>query len=237
MCRTPFEGAELMDILKTDSAAAFSDYLCARNLKEAPHWTFSSRPKSFPEKLRFFKKHRQKVVDFRFRGRLLPTRTGYRKLAGHYEDLYFMRRNFALRYDWFLPGRRMYFEDIQLCDIPVVCELGRELAEMTAFPVYFNLSRIYHVKHAKFYYQLQDSGFTDALLALETDEPLLKTLKEAIRMYRTGTATLTQALRYTRENAGGTGTQNLNYKYHMEVINNARSGLRQRPGITAASVR
>ena len=38
----------------------------------------------------------------------------------------------------------MYFEAIQLYDIPEVCELGRELAGLTDFPTYFNMSKIYH---------------------------------------------------------------------------------------------
>jgi len=65
------------------------------------------------------------------------------------------------------------------------------------------------VNHTKFYYQLQDPGFTKALLALNTDDPLLQTLQQAIRMYLAGRVTLEQALRYTRQNPAGTGTQNL----------------------------
>ena len=240
LCRTPFHGAEIMDILKTDSAEAFADYLCARKLRQAPHWAFSSCPASLSGKLRFLRRNWQKLADFGLRTRLAQSRKGYRKLAGHYEDLYFMRQEFARRYNWFLPGRRMYFEDIQPCDIPGVCELGRELAKLTDFPAYFNLSKIYHVNHSKFYYQLQDAGFTEALLALETDEPLLQTLQEAVRMYRAGTVTLAQALRYTRENPAGTGTQNLNYKYHMEVIEKARTSVgyaRESRAMTASSLR
>src|SRR5262249_9149426 len=125
------------------------------------------------------------------------------------------------------------------CDIPGICELGRELTRMTDFPTYFNLSKIYHVNHSKFYYQLQDAGFTDALLALETGEPLLQTLQEAVRMYRAGEATLAQAVRYSRQNAEGTGTQNLNYKYHMQAIEKARVAAgcaRESQAMTASNV-
>jgi hypothetical protein len=162
-------------------------------------------------------------ADFGFRTRLAPSREGYTKLPAYYEDLYFMSKAFARRYNWFLPGRRMYFEDIHLCDKPGVCELGCELARLTDFPNYFNLSKIYHVNHHKFYYQLQDAGFTEALLALPTDDLLLQTLQQAIRMYRAGSITLAQALRYTRQNAVGTGTQNLNYRYHMQALKTART--------------
>jgi hypothetical protein len=222
LCRTPLDAVKMMDILDTTGARGFVDYLRARKLKEAPHWSLPRCPASLFGKLRFVKRHGYQLADFRFRTRLTPTLTGYSRLAGHYEDLYFMRREFAQRYNWFLPSQRMYFEDIQLCDIPGVCELGRELRRLTDFPNYFNLSKIYHLNHGKFYYQLQDPGFAEALLALETDEPLLQALKRAVQMYRAGTLTLTQALGYTRSNAEGTGTQNLNYKYHMEVIEKTR---------------
>ena len=120
----------------------------------------------------------------------------------------------------------MYFEDIQPCDIPGVCQLGRELTRLTDFPNYFNLSKIYHVNHPRFYYQLQDAGFTEALLALKTDDLLLQTLQETVRKYRAGSITLEEALRYTRCNAEGTGTQNLNYKYHMQAIEKTRTSTR-----------
>src|SRR3990172_2692238 len=44
LSRTSVDGSEIMDILKTDSVAAFSDYLCTRKLREASHWGFSSCP-------------------------------------------------------------------------------------------------------------------------------------------------------------------------------------------------
>jgi hypothetical protein len=140
-----------------------------------------------------------------------------------------MSKGFARRYNWFLPGRRMYFEDIHLCDISGVCELGRELAKLTDFLNYFNLSKIYHVNHSKYYYQLQDGGFTEALLALKTQDLLLQTLQEAIRMYPAGSVPLEEALQYTRRNAAGTGTQNLNYKYHMQLIKEAQTSMHGLP--------
>jgi hypothetical protein len=224
LCRTPFDGAEIMDILKTGSAAAFSDYLATRGLDGASHWTFQPLPASYIGKMSVLKQNCRKFVDFGFRSRLLPTPEGYSKLGAHYEDLYFMRRDFARKYDWFLSGRCMFFEDVQLCDIPEVCELGRELSKLTQFPRYFNSSRMYHVKHRRFYYQLEDQEFTDALLSLRTDDRLLQTLQEAVRMHRFENVPLETALRHTRRNAEGTGTQNLNYKYHMHAIEKTLAG-------------
>jgi hypothetical protein len=222
LCRTWVDGIQIADILTTGTARDFANYLHTRGLKRAKHWGFKPLlPASPLTKLRVLQKNCHTFADFGFRTRLIPSREGYSKLPTHYEDLYFMSKAFARRYNWFLPGRHMYFEDIQLCDIAAVCELGRELAKLTNFLNYFNLSKIYHVNHPKFYYQLQDPGFTEALLALHTDDLLLQTLQQAIRMYRAGSVTLEQALRYTRQNAAGTGTQNLNYRYHMQVIEEA----------------
>ena len=232
LCRTWVDGGQIADILTTTTAHDFTDYLRTRGLKSAKHWAFRPLPASLLAKLRVQTKNLRPFVDFGFRTRLVPSRHGYSKLSTHYEDLYFMSKAFARRYNWFLPGRRMYFEDIQLCDIPGICELGRELAELTDFPNYFNLSKIYHVNHPKFYYQLQDAGFTEALLALRTQDVLLQTLQEAIRRYRAGSVSWQEALQYTRRNAAGTGTQNLNYEYHMQAIKEAR---RSMPSLTGRS--
>jgi|WetSurMetagenome_2_1015567.scaffolds.fasta_scaffold01591_9 hypothetical protein len=225
LCRCQVDGTLLADILTTVTAREFADYLKSRGLKRARHWVFQSLPASPLAKLSVLKQNCYKFADFGFRTRLVPTREGYTKLPTHYEDLYFMSKAFARRYNWFLPGRRMYFEDIQLCDITGVCELGRELDKLTDFLNYFNLSKIYHVKHPKFYYQLQDPEFTESLLALQTNDLILQTLQQAIRMYRAGKVSLEEALQYTRRNTAGTGTQNLNYKYHMQVIEEVQTSI------------
>lgn len=82
------------------------------------------------------------------------------------------------------------------------------------------------MNHTKFYYQFEDKDFTDALLSLKTDDRLLQTLQEAVRMYRFESVSLETALRHTRRNAEGTGSQNLNYKYHMRAIEKTRTSTR-----------
>jgi hypothetical protein len=61
---------------------------------------------------------------------------------------------------------------------------------------------------------------------LETDDRLLQTLQEAVRMYRFESVSLETALRHTRRNAEETGSQNLNYKYHMQAIEKTRTSAR-----------
>jgi hypothetical protein len=225
LSRTRFDAGEIAGILTTTTARDFDDHLRARGVKRASHWAFQLHG----GRLRVLRRNWRRFVGFGLRTRLTPTREGFTKLPDHHEDVYLMSREFALRYDWFLSGRRMYFEDIHLCDVPGVCELGRELVRLTDFPNYFNQARVYHLRHPRFYYQLQDPDFTDALLAARADDPILQSLQEAIRMYRAGSVGLSEALLYTRQNAAGTGTQNLNYRHHMEVLEKARAGAASDP--------
>jgi hypothetical protein len=78
----------------------------------------------------------------------------------------------------------------------------------------------YHLKHAKFYYQFQGQNFGDALLAMDSSEVLIQTLQCAVRMYRAGSS-LEDAVTYSWRNSAGTGTQNLNFSYHKQVIDEA----------------
>jgi hypothetical protein len=69
--------------------------------------------------------------------------------------------------------------------------------------------------HLTYYYQLLDEEFTAGLLAHPANDPVLEAHRTAIGRLRRGEFTLQQALDYTRQNAEGTGTQNLNYRLHM----------------------
>jgi len=222
LCRTDLDVEHAREICGTRDAGELGEYARRRGLERSSHWAFHRSTPSLAGRLTAARRNAHAFAAFGFRTRLVPTRAGFTRMAGHYEDLYFMRRDFARRYDWFLPGRQMFFEDVQLCDIPGVCELGRELRRLTEFPRYFNASRIYHLKHDKHYYQLEDPRFTDALLARKTDDPLLMSLQEAIRLYRGGSLSLHDALRYTRSNPTRTGTQDLNYRYHLEALSRVR---------------
>ncbi len=101
--------------------------------------------------------------------------------------------------------------------------MSKELKKVTEFPIYFNLRKIYHIKHEKYYYQLLDDEFTTLMLNYKMDDPILNSLKKAITKYREGELNLELALTYTRRNSDGSGTQNLNYKYHMLYLNNSDS--------------
>ncbi len=211
-------------VLEASTTAAFNRCLEQAGVTRARHWGYPPRgPQA--RRWRGLPANLTKLLLFRFRARLRPTAAGYVMMRRYVaEDLYFMKRAFAERYNWFLRGHRMYFEDIHICEQEGVCELGRELKRITRFPVYFNRRRIYHVQHARRYYQLVDEGFTSAMLERRVDDPILGALQEAIRMHRSGQLSLQQALKYTRQNPKRTGTQDLNYAYHMLYLRDAGPG-------------
>jgi hypothetical protein len=218
MTRTHLTYDTARPILDASTGVAFDRCLERAGVTHARHWGYPPNgpvAKSWSE----LQLNLTKLLLFRFRSRLRPTAAGYvvmrRYLA---EDVYFMKRAFAERYNWFLRGHRMYFEDIHICEQEGVCELGRELERITRFPVYFNRRRIYHMQHGRRYYQLVDEGFTSAMLKRRVDDPILVALQEAIRMYASGQLSLERALKYTRQNPKRTGTQDLNYAYHMMYL-------------------
>jgi hypothetical protein len=149
-----------------------------------------------------------------------PTPQGFRQFPqyANEEDVYLMSRRFAETHNWFLKGHHLYLEDIHFCQQPGVCELGPILAKLTPFPVYFNARKIYHLPHHKFYFQIEDRPFTDLLLRMETDDPVLQSLQFAVREHRRGAFSISEALRYSRQNPRREGTQDMNYRYHIRYL-------------------
>jgi hypothetical protein len=225
LARTQMNYIEIKPILAAETAEEFDRYLKHTRVKDACHWTFNYYPMFYLRNMNInsLKKNALKLFHFGFKKRVKPNERGFAKLQRYYEDVYFIKKEFAEQYNWFLRGHNMYFEDIQISEQKGVCELSKELRKITEFPIYFNLRRIYHIAHEKYYYQLVDDEFTTLMLNYETDDPILNALKKAIVMYREGELSLKRALTYTRKNSDGTGTQNLNYKYHMKYLNNSES--------------
>ncbi len=146
------------------------------------------------------------------------TPQGFHQPTKYREDVYLMSRGFAEAHNWFLKSHRLYFEDIHICQKPGVCELAPILARLTRFPVYFNARKIYHIQHAKSYFQIEDRTFSDLLLKMETDDPILRSLQFAVLQYRRGAFSVAEALRYSRTNPRREGTQDMNYRYHIRYL-------------------
>jgi hypothetical protein len=221
--RTWLDAGSVDRIVAARTPGELTAFLRRSGLQRAPHFAFHNDSEAVIDRLKSIVRRRSVFKDFGWRTRLAPTATGHTQLSSYYEDLYFMRTDFARRSDWFLSGKHLYFEDVHICQRPGVCELAPELSKLTRFPVYLNASRAYHLQHRRFYYQLEDPTFTDRILALRADDPALRSLQKAIEMYRAGQMTRAQALSYTRANPELTGTQNLNYRYHMEALRRLRA--------------
>jgi len=146
---------------------------------------------------------------------LKASKEGYIKLESYQlEDLYFMKTEFAEKYNWFKSEIELYFEDIH-----INFRLGEALNNITDFPVYFNLAKVYHLCHGKYYFQIQDERFTNAFMDYETDNPALLVLKDSIRKYKDGSFTLREALKYSKKNPLKYGRSDMNVKRCLEIIN------------------
>jgi hypothetical protein len=186
-------------LLECSSPRDFQRALAYVGAATSPHW--SVRRDSRPD------------------GAFAPTPQGFHQFPEYaQEDVYLMSRRFAESHNWFLKGHHLYFEDIHFCQQPGVCELGPILAKLTRFPVYFNARKIYHLQHPTFYFQIEDRSFTDILLKMETDDPVIRSLQFAVREHRRGAFSVSEALRYSRKNPQREGTQDMNYRYHIRYL-------------------
>jgi hypothetical protein len=186
-------------LLGCSSPQDFQRALTYMGAATSPHW--SVRPHSKPDRA------------------FAPTLQGFHQFSEYAnEDVYLMSRRFAETHNWFLKGHHLYFEDIHFCQQPGVCELGPILAKLTRFPVYFNARKIYHLQHHKFYFQIEDRPFTDLLLKMETDDPIIRSLQFAVREHRRGALSISEAMRYSRQNPRREGTQDMNYRYHIRYL-------------------
>jgi hypothetical protein len=60
--------------------------------------------------------------------------------------------------------------------------------------------------------------FTDLLLKMEADDPVLRSLQFAVQEYQRGVFSIREALRYSRKNPLREGTQDMNYRYHIRYL-------------------
>ena len=139
---------------------------------------------------------------------LHPTRAGFTYIKDYkLEDVYAMSREFAKKTNWFHSDNPIYFEDIH-----INWRLTSVVRKHTKFPVYFNSSKIYHINHGKYYYQIENEEFANGILNMSTDNPVLIALQQAINLYRSSDLSAAEALRYSRQ----AGTVKHNVKFHVE---------------------
>jgi hypothetical protein len=204
--RTELTVDQAVCLLECSSHRDFQSALTQIGAAASPHWSIS-RKFSVPGR------HSRPEAAFD------PTSQGFHQLPEYAdEDVYLMSRRFAETHNWFLKGHHLYFEDIHFCQQPNVCELGPILAKLTRFPLYFNARKIYHLQHRRFLFQIEDRPFTDLLLKMETDDPVIRSLQFAILEHRRGAFSISEALHYSRQNPRREGTQDMNYRYHIRYL-------------------
>jgi hypothetical protein len=208
-------------LLGCSSPRDFQRALTRLGAAASPHWSVRARAAARLSLRRFWRGNRRAsaISDSKPDAAFNPTPHGFHRFPEYGdEDVYLMSRRFAEGHNWFLKGHHLYFEDIHFCQQPGVCELGPILAKLTRFPVYFNTRKIYHIQHNSFYFQIEDRLFTDLLLDLETDDPVIRSLQFAVREYRRGAFSISEALRYSRKNPRREGTQDMNWRYHIRYL-------------------
>lgn len=219
LTRTPAGVDDASDLLETDTADAFDAVVETMGLKGCPHWSFDSHRVVRRDHPRWLVPRLRRWANFGFRTVLRPTQRGSTRLRRYLsEDVFAMSTDFARRYNWFLRGHRLWFEDIHIFGNRAVGHLEGPIRRRTPFPEYFNRRRIYHLRHDRFYFQFEDDTFASRMLERRVDDPILKALQHAIGEHRAGRMTMQEALTFSRRNAEGTGTQNLNYDLHRRYL-------------------
>lgn len=218
LTRSKIELADITPLLTAGTPETYRAFLEQPAFRDAFHWCFSSK-RLFTKNLRATRENVLNYIGFGFSRNIRPGRKGFMTMPWYAaEDVYFMSKAFARKYNWFLAGHSLFFEDIHICEIPGVCALGKELRKVTTFPAYFNRRKIYHISHGRYYFQFLDDAFAARLLTYETDDPALCSLQKAVRKFRNGSFSLSEALNYSRRNPEKKGTQDLNYRYHLKYL-------------------
>jgi hypothetical protein len=213
LSRTKYYYDDLTFLLNAKNPVQMKKYSKLLKLDKSPHWCFPNK-NIFALQPRELQAILFNMYYFRFQKKLKKNGQGFTKLKKYIaEDVYWMKKKFALKYNWFLKGHNLPFEDIHIYK-----KLGKHLENVIEFPVYFNKKKIYHMKHNKYYYQLQDNKFSKKLLSLNTEDDALIALKKATQLYREKKISFKEAIKYSRNNNEDTGTQNINYNLHLKYL-------------------
>ena len=98
LSRTNYSYSDLEDLLDVQSIVEYDSYLIKKNFSNFNHWTFSQNRPFFINYPRKMKNEFIKLYDFNFRQKLIPTKKGVSKLHRYYEDIYFIKRDFAINF-------------------------------------------------------------------------------------------------------------------------------------------
>ncbi|MBD3342224.1 MAG: hypothetical protein GF353_24190 [Candidatus Lokiarchaeota archaeon] len=206
---TNYSYMDFCKLNEVNNSRDFSLFLQKKNLSESMKWKISSKP---------FFLTRYPLKNFILKKALHPgngdkqNNAGFKKLNYYLEDVFVMSTDFAQKYNWYNSEIKLYFEDIHINRT-----LESLMKKITNFPLYFTEAKIYHLNHGKYYYQIEDYQFTKEFLNYNTQNPILLSLKKAIKYYQNGNITAKAALRLSRNE----GTVDVNYKFHKKNIEDA----------------
>jgi hypothetical protein len=209
---------DVKELTNLNNAASFSNYLKQKEIDESIKWGLPSKPFFISRSPKNVLKNFKKLNELKWKKQFDSTENGFSKIKNYLlEDIFIMSKEFANKYQWYNSKIKLYFEDIH-----VNFSLEYILKKITQFPVYFNKSKVYHLKHKKFYYQIEDEEFSTKMLEYKTNNPVLNALKESINLYRANNnISVQEAVRLSRKNEYDSGTADINYSFHLENIREA----------------
>jgi len=212
--RTAYYYKDVEKLSVLNDSQSFNNYLKNKFINQSVKWGLPTKPFFLSRKPQNILNNFKRCKLLKWKRSFSPTQNGFIRLNDYIlEDVFFMSKNFAKKYGWYDTKMELYFEDIH-----INFSLNNILKKIIDFPVYFNMCKIYHLKHDKFYYQIEDEEFSQKMLEYATDNTVLIALKEAIKLYRTNNISVKSALTYSRKNSSKTGTSNFNHDFHNEIL-------------------
>ena len=203
----------IREIINKKNRLDFYNYIEFLNIHKSKKWGAPNRNPFLNKKLNQILQNVKKRKFLNRKKQLSAKNSGFTTLPDYIlEDVYFMSKNFALRTGWFDIKEPPYFEDIH-----VNHRLKYALKKLIDFPIYFNSSKMYHLNHGKYYFQIVDEEFTNKLLDYNTNSKVLNSLKESITLYKKNKLTAKEALKRSRNMKDGSA--NLTSNYHLHQIN------------------
>lgn len=216
--RTNYSYYDILDLASINQPDKFNRYLKDKGIDKSSKWGLPSKPFFLCRNPKIIHRRFKILSEMKWKKKFLPNEVGFTKMSNYWlEDVFAMSTEFANEYGWYKLEENLYFEDIH-----INYAVGDKLKNVLEFPVYFNKSKIYHLKHKKFYYQIEDNIFATKMLQYETDNQILLALKNAIVLYRKKNLLGKQALRLSRNNKEKNGTADLNYEFHLKRINDSK---------------
>ena len=206
---------DITELLDKTTIASFNNSYIFKKLKESPHWCYPNLARPSFYLLRSIGTTVKRFIFNKKINSKKARRNGFIKYPEYIaEDIYLMKTSFANKYNWFLKGHNLPFEDIHINGL-----LKNVLPKYTLFPVYFSTSNVYHLNHKKYFFENEDETFVQKLSEYKTDNVVIQNLQKANKLLKEKKINKKKARGFMLNNDELTGTQNLNYILHTKYLN------------------